>query len=499
MQVSQTVSVGDSTGETVPPSNRLRNLFRPLTVLVMVSMLTLILFDRPLIRGDGIAYLAWIDTLVRDHGINFNNEFDRLRAVNTYQISWDATTQKWVDIFPFGIAFFQIPFYLLGLLTNHVAVLNQNPDYFLQMQGIELPYSLWMMFGANLMALASIILSWHIGQRFCGKWMAALITWAFFLGTPLFYYSTISPLNSHNPGAFMCALFVWLLMERTQAFGFGATKALENPDQVANQTDRMDGLKWTLLGISAGLMALTRWQLLLIAVPVWGLLTWERRWRGLAIATVAAALTLLPLPLIWQNLFGSPFLVPYQGATGQAFLFLNNHFLDVLVILLHFSPILLISVAGVPFLWRIDRKWAIVAIAMIILELLINGAVRDWWAGDSFGMRRMSELYVIYVMLACVALGDPVRRLGLSLGARTAQIWKTSRIFLSGALGVLIVYSFLFIFSFLSFTWTNPDGVFIAEPETMISFFMHQDTRWDVINTIFHTHVGPLAWPQPGP
>jgi hypothetical protein len=191
--------------------------------------------------------------------------------------------------------------------------------------------------------------------------------------------------------------------------------------------------------------------------------------------------------------------VPYEGVNGQAFVTANIHFFDVFVQLIHYSPILLISVIGLPFLWRINRKWTLVLTAIILLELVINGAVKDWWAGDSFGMRRMSELYLVYMLLACAALGDPVRRFGLTLRDSTARIWQTSRVVLRGALVVAILYSFLFIFSFLSFTWTNPEGVFIAEPETMIAYFIHQDTRWDVIGIIFQTHLGPLAWSHPGP
>jgi hypothetical protein len=79
-------------------------------VLVIVSILTMILFDRPLIRGDNTAYLAWIDTFVRDRDIDLTNQYERFQPVNTYQIAWDAELGRYVDIFPFGVVFLQGPF-----------------------------------------------------------------------------------------------------------------------------------------------------------------------------------------------------------------------------------------------------------------------------------------------------------------------------------------------------------------------------------------------------
>jgi hypothetical protein len=99
----------------------------------------MIAFDRPLIRGDGVAYLAWIDTLILDQDVNFDNQYERLQSVNTYQLEWSVERERWVNIFPFGIAFVQAPFYLMGDAFQHAGVLDNNPDYFRQHQGVEAP------------------------------------------------------------------------------------------------------------------------------------------------------------------------------------------------------------------------------------------------------------------------------------------------------------------------------------------------------------------------
>lgn len=453
------------------------NFIWPLLALIVLSLVTMLRFDRPLIRGDGIAYLAWVDTLVLDRDVNFDNQLERLQAVNTYQITWNEETRRFVNVFPFGVALLQAPFYAIGHLFKLNGWYNLNPDYFQQMQGLGLPYSLWLMLGANVMALLAIILAWLVGRHLADDWTAAIAAWAIFIGSPLFYYSTVSPLNSHNPGAFATAVFVYLLADCTGAFG----KDGRPPAPL---------YKWVLLGLSAGIMVLVRWQLLLVALPGLLLAAEQRQWRGLFAATVATAVTTLPLPLIWQRMFSRFIVVPYQAVEGEAFLNLPVGSWWVLVETPRNSPILYLSLIGLFFLWRINRRWTIFAAAVILLQVLINGAVLDWWGGETYGIRRMSELYPLYVLLACAALGD----LRLQQGAR--RMWAIAA---RGVLALIVLYSFLYILSFFSFTWTNPEHVFIAGPETMIPYFLNQDNRWEIIASIFRTHLGPPAWPMPGP
>jgi len=95
------------------PGLRHQDWFAPLALLLL-CLGTLILLDRPLIRGDGVAYLAWVDSIALDHDVDLANQYQRLAGVNSYQISWNEARQSYTNIFPFGVAFFQYPFYRLG-------------------------------------------------------------------------------------------------------------------------------------------------------------------------------------------------------------------------------------------------------------------------------------------------------------------------------------------------------------------------------------------------
>ncbi|MDX1992452.1 MAG: hypothetical protein SF029_08685 [bacterium] len=458
-----------------------------LPVLLLVTLLTLIAFDRPLVRGDGLAYLIWIDTLVLDGDVNFNNQHDRFREINTYQIAWNDTTQRWVNIFPFGVAFVQAPFYVVGHVLAQADIGNANPDYFRAMQGVTLPYSLLLMIGANVMALATVALSWGVGRRFCDDVTAALVVYALLIGTPLLYYSSVSPVNSHNPGAFGIAGLAYLFV-----------RTLPSSQDTAENERPKSPLFWLLLGLFAALSILSRWQLALVVVPLWTALTGaalrgEVHWRGLLLATITAGVALLPLPLIWNTLFGSPFLVPFDAVSDQAFIRDHNNSVDVLRVLVVHSPLVLLSFAGVIALITQQRgRLGLLLAAIIGLQLFINGAALDWDAGDSYGMRRMSEIYAIYVLLGCAAVG------AFAAWGRERR-WRWLLPIMRGLLTAAVAYSLVYLMAHLVFTWTNTQGVFSAAPGTMIAHWLRHPYRWQVAWEVYRAHVGPLAWAMPGP
>ena len=435
-----------------------------------IALLTMLLLDRPLIRGDGVAYLAWVDSFVLDADIQFDNQLDRLRPVNTYQLQWNDTTQRLVNIFPFGVAIVQAPFYAIGHWFALNGWWNANPDYFHQMQGVWQPYSLWLMIGANAMGLATVALSWHIACRFTTPTNATLATLAIFFGTPLLYYLTVSPLNSHSPGAFAFTLFLYLLLK---------TQGTKEP----NIEYRIPNTEYFLLGLTAALMVLSRWQLLLVAAPAWPIFFWQQRWKQPVIATLAAAIGCLALPISWNIMFGEPFVVPYDAVSGSngAFLTLPRNAIEVLLQTLAHSPVILLALLGIVALWQIDRRIAIYATVVIALQLYVNGGVLDWWAGETYGMRRMSELFPLYVLL---------------LAALSHRIPNTVYRIL---LFALTTYAIFYLIIFINYTWTNPDSVFINHVPIMWRHFWNQPHHWQITWEVWRTHVGPLAWGMPGP
>lgn len=462
---------------TKPAPSQTRPLRRLGAVLLLACAAVLVALDRPLIRGDGVAYLAWVDSFVLDGDIDLTNQVERLRPVLTYQLTWNEETGRWVNIFPFGAALLQAPFYALGHWFAVNGWWDANPDYFHQMQGVWRPYSMWLMIGANVAALATVWLAWGFGRILTTPAAAALVAGTLFVGTPLIFYSSVSPLNSHNPGALATALFTACLLA---VAGLGAAPA------------RLPTLwPYAGLGAAAGLMVLVRWQLLLVAAPAWliFLLPTVRRetWRGPLLATAVAALTVAPLPLVWQALFGQPFVIPYEEVADGAFLTWPRYSADVLRLLLWHSPGVLLSLIGIPFLWRLDRRWGAYALVAIGLQVWLNGGVLDWWAGETYGMRRLSELYPLYVLLASAVIGHPA--------AAPALRRRLALAFLVGVIGYTLIYLPVFI----NYTWTNPLGEFINDPLVMWRHVTAQAQPWQTTWAVYRAHLGPPAWLLPGP
>jgi hypothetical protein len=150
------------------------------------------------------------------------------------------------------------------------------------------------------------------------------------------------------------------------------------------------------------------------------------------------------------------------------------------------SPVTLLALVGVGPL--LDRDWrlACMVACMFALQALISGMVRDWWAGSGFGMRRMSELYPVYVLL----LGALLEYAALHQRALSALAQALA---LAGA-----VYGVSLLLAHLNFVWTNPDGKARAEVFDALRYGFSRDhlrLMWPVIKD----HVGVWAWKQPGP
>ena len=56
----------------------------PLILLEAMLLLSLLVLDRPLIRGDAVAYFMWTASIGRDLDMNLENQAERFGELNTY-------------------------------------------------------------------------------------------------------------------------------------------------------------------------------------------------------------------------------------------------------------------------------------------------------------------------------------------------------------------------------------------------------------------------------
>ncbi|MGQ9493633.1 MAG: hypothetical protein ACUVR2_07710 [Anaerolineae bacterium] len=194
---------------TLSQSNR--NTLASLITIALIVLGACILLDRPLVRGDGLAYFMWLDSLARDVDLNLANQAVKFAHVNTYHVFVHEKTGHYASVFPFGNALLLVPFYWLSMLADKLPFFHLNDAYFMQHQGITFAYSFFPMLGTNLYALAAVLLTYFAARRIAPNRVAMLSALAAFFGTPLWYYSTIEPLNSHVSGTFAVSLLLYLL------------------------------------------------------------------------------------------------------------------------------------------------------------------------------------------------------------------------------------------------------------------------------------------------
>jgi hypothetical protein len=117
--------------------------FMPLIIILFIAAVAMILCDRPLARGDGLAYFIWLDSIAGDGDMDLSNQAQIFAHLNDYQIQWNEQTHKYISVFPYGSALLLAPAYWLGSLMDRIGWFSVNPEHFINHQGRPLPYSLF--------------------------------------------------------------------------------------------------------------------------------------------------------------------------------------------------------------------------------------------------------------------------------------------------------------------------------------------------------------------
>jgi len=430
-----------------------------LLVVVGLAAVSLLLFDRPLVRGDGLAYYMWLEPIAGGRGFDLSGPAARFASVNEYQVFRYPPTGRWASAFSFGPAVLLGPWYLLG---------GQLPDpawvdsaHYWRWQAEPFARSFAVMLGANLLVAAAAGLAWSASVRVgAPAALAAFAALAALWGTPLLYYGSVEPFMAHGPGAFALALAVWL-----------AARPAPN---------------WLLVGLALALAALMRWQLVLTALPFALMLLVRRDWSALGRLLAGTAALAWLVPLSWWTMFGSVTAVPAAEQNMRPFLTGPAFLLDVVVSAergwLVWSPLAGLGCLGLIVLARHRPALGWPLLGAVVLQLLINASVTEWQAGWSFGMRRMADLYAVY------AVG-----LGVLLAAATGPVGALVRIGTAAALawGVVLFVAHLSYINAVQ-GWGGPA---LDEVQHLVGSRLGPRVALDAIAG----HYGPWAWPRPGP
>lgn len=332
------------------------------------------------IEGDGVFYYAWLHSAWFDHDIDFHNQLEQFAAYDFFSRQFLADNKITAvgltpNAYAFGAALMWLPFFFLAHLSSLIFQ-NFNPSFFAP-DGYSYLYvwlinfsgwvygwlALWLV-GRSLRLIFGSERSKLVGATLAGLWLA----------TPWLYYHFFEPFMSHLPALFLSALWLYCL---------------------AREYRGQKNQSW-LLGLTAFLLLATRWQNIIFLLAYLPLLWSLRRQPRQLLKKVWPMILALAVfvgcqSLIWRELYGLYFLVPQ----GQRFVRPEFHGLYTLFSsdrgLLLWSPLLILALAGWPWLWHRLRLWAGLAALIFLLQWIANSSLNDLGGGAAFGARRFIE------------------------------------------------------------------------------------------------------------
>jgi hypothetical protein len=379
--------------------------------LVILWILSLPLVN-PWVHGDGVGYYAYIHSLLIDHNLQFEDEWQagnesfvmgRVGPNGKVLANQYTETHHLDNHFSIGPAILWAPF----LCTTHIAITTLNRfGLHLRADGFSRPYLMTMALATAGYGFLGLWLSFCLARKFVAEKWAFLATVGYWFASSLLVYMYLNPAWSHAHSLFAVALFLWY-WHRTRG--------------------HRAGVQWIVLGLFGALMVNTYYlnAVLLLIPALEGLGEYIALIRGTGsenpsfanllgahVVFVATFLVGMLPTLITRNIIYGHFL-----ATGypQAFEWKWTHpiFASVLFSsdhgLLSWTPILALALVGLILFRSYDRKLAFYLGIVCLIFFYVISCYVNWDGLSSFGNRFFISLGPVFI-LGLAALFDRLRR-----------------------------------------------------------------------------------------
>lgn len=422
------------------PFQFLRTNRRAWLALVLLFLASLPAVTTRIYASDEAEYFSYLRSLWFDHDVSFENDYTYFydhglsRAAGFHETFLERRTvtglrENWGTI---GCAILWSPFYLAGDLSARAMRLAGKG---VAVDGFSHPYVAAVCYGSAFYGFAALVLAACAARRILGASpggvetaLSALAVWA---ATPLLFYMYVSPPFSHACSAFAVASFVlaWLRVRETwSAGGFAALGLLGALMTMVREQDAFFvvgpaiDFVWT-----AAFSVRPRTDSTSRVRPVLALLA------GPLAGAVAFALAFLPQAAAYLALNGR---VGPSQVVARKMYWWSPHALQVVLSpehgLLFWTPLALLSLAGLIVLFRQGgdrRRIAVAMLAMFATQVYISGCVESWSTAGAFGHRRFLGTTVILVVgfavLARAAARRPARVV-LTCAAVLCAWWNLS-------------------------------------------------------------------------
>ncbi|HUK30094.1 MAG TPA: hypothetical protein VLV89_03210 [Candidatus Acidoferrum sp.] len=370
------------------------------SVLLILWILSLPLVN-PWVHGDGVGYYAYAHSLLINHNLQFENEWQtgnesfvagRVGPNGEVLPGQYTETHHLDNHFSVGPAILWAPF--LGL--THVAITTLNRfGMHLRADGFSRPYLLTMALATAGYGFLGLWLSFSLARKYVAEKWAFLATVGYWFASSLFVYMYLNPSWSHAHSLFAVVLFLWY---------WHRTRGSRTVPQ------------WIIMGLLGALMVNIYYlNVILLLIPAFEAIgdyfAAIRRTThpqisfaglvGAHVLFVAVFLVgMLPTLVTRKIIYGHYLSTGYPGASEwnwthpvfASVLFSSDHGL------LSWTPILILAIAGL-FLFRsYDKKFAMHLGAVCLIYFYVISCYVNWDGMSSFGNRFFISLGPIFII-----------------------------------------------------------------------------------------------------
>ncbi|HKP51545.1 MAG TPA: glycosyltransferase family 39 protein [Chloroflexia bacterium] len=415
---------------------------RALLALVALFVALAPLVTHRIYASDEIQYFAYTHSLFFDGDLDFSNQYlhfynsDPVKFKDIYEdlyLKHEPLTDLPLNVAPIGTGLMWMPsFAIAHLFASAAHALGFN----VEATGYSGPYIFAICMTSYIFGCIALLLCYHIAKRLFGRRVSAIAVAVMWLATPLIFYTVIAPPWSHATSFLAVTLFLWYWMRTRRDEGRGLRE-------------------WVILGALAGLMMLVREQdaLFLVVPLIEGVAALASRWHdaperlqrvrrwfvGLLAMGVAAGVVFIPQLVAYQVITGQ--LGPSKVVTGK-FTWTSPNALNVLFSpehgLIPWTPIIVLSLAGLVLLWQRDRVLTLALATAFLLQVYIAGSFLTWQSAGSFGQRRFINSTLIWVLGFAMLVSWAVSR-----GVPKWLIGGVAALFVAWNGGLLMQYALL--------------------------------------------------------
>ncbi len=367
------------------------------------------------IAQDVCAYYAYLPSVFIYNDLTLGYLHDGA-SVGDQLITWPKVTPegKKVITASMGMSYLYFPFFLISHFYAHLtgaAVTGYSP-----------PYRFAIIF-ANVFFLAlGLYYLRKLLLKYFSDFVTAIVLIIIPLTTNMLWYIAVESGMSHVFSFALITVFVYLFDRWFEQPTFKNT---------------------FLIGMLAGLIALIRPTniLILLLFFLWNVKSWKefiervvfflKKWNHVLVMIVAFFVLWIPQFMYWKLQTGH--YMYYSYPDDQGFFFSNpqiwNNLFSWRKGWLLYTPVMIFALAGIPLLWKQNRKFFLPVILFVVVIIYVTSAWWDWWYGGGFGIRPYIDIYgVLAIPLAAfLTWAFTIKKLYYKLAIFTLFILITAR------------------------------------------------------------------------